>query len=363
MKRRELELQADRIETVLRDHKAPARVTGGTVTPRWVQYLLQTSPGIKVNKIESLSREIALALGAHDARISTTGGAVRIDVPRDDPQPVKFKPLYARLPPQIPFGAALLGLADDGAPLLMRLPSPDVSHVLIAGTTGSGKTALLRSIVLSLILRHRRSEIQLVLIDPKGGSFLELATAPHLLQPIVTQPDQASAALTDLVRIMDTRSQLQTQARSNQLADRATPISSRAETMLPQIVIVIDELADLIQTGGSIVNEALTRLVQRGREAGLHVIAATQQPSSSVLGSLMKANFPLRLVGRVVSADDARVATGVGGTHAEKLNGHGDFVAVTASGLVRFQAAYISGEDVGRMLQQNLLASDSLSIA
>src|SRR5512143_2558335 len=110
MQRQQLELQADRIEMVLRDYKAPARVTGGNVTPRWVQFLLQTAPGIKVNKVESLSREIALALGAPNARVTTQGGAVRIDVPRTDPQPVKLLNLCARLPSsRIPFGTAVLG--------------------------------------------------------------------------------------------------------------------------------------------------------------------------------------------------------------------------------------------------------------
>lgn len=346
MNRRELEAQADRIEMVLRDHKAPARVTGGTVTPRWVQYLLQALPGIKVNKIEALSREIALALGASDARVSAQGGAVRIDVPRADPQPVKFMPLYTRLPKQIPFGSALLGLADDGAPLLMRIPSPDVSHVLISGTTGSGKTALVRSIILSLALRYRRSDVQLMLIDPKGFSFADFSSLPHLLQPIASQPDRALAALTELTSIMESRSQSPIEI------DRALHVRSRLESVKPRILVVIDELADLIQTCGSVVIDALTRLVQRGREAGVHVIAATQKPASSLVGPLVKANFPLRLVGRVMSVEDARVAAGVGGTGAEKLNGRGDFVAVTAMGLVRFQAAYVSTEDVERGVRQ-----------
>ena len=133
MQRRELEAKADAIEMVLHQHKAPARVTGGHVTPRWVQFLLQTSPGVKISRVESLSREIAVALGAPTARVTTQGNAVRIEVPRSDPQPLKLLPLCARIPPsRIPFGTAVLGLADDGAPLLVRLPSPDVAHVLMA---------------------------------------------------------------------------------------------------------------------------------------------------------------------------------------------------------------------------------------
>ncbi|HZY45664.1 MAG TPA: DNA translocase FtsK [Anaerolineae bacterium] len=327
MQKHELESQADRIEMVLRDHRAPARVTGGNVTPRWIQFLVQTAPGIKVNRVEALSREIAMALGASNARVSMHAGAVRIEIPRSDPQPVKLLPLLARLPP-IPAGAALLGLADDGAPLLLRLPSTDVAHVLVAGTTGSGKTALVQSMIVSLAMSERRSQMQFVLIDPKGRAFEGLSTLPHLLKPIVSQTDRAVQTLNELVSLMETRDQT-----------RVTD---------PRIVIVLDELADLVQTGGSEVIDRLGRLVQRGRQAGIHVIGATQKPSSAILGPLVKANFPVRLVGRVVSSDDARVAAGIGGTGAERLTGHSDFVAVSGMGVTRFQAAFISP---GEMLE------------
>jgi S-DNA-T family DNA segregation ATPase FtsK/SpoIIIE len=335
MQRHDLELQADRIEMVLRDHKAPARVTGGNVTPRWVQFLLQTAPGVKVNRVEALSREIALALGATNARISTHDGAIRIEVPRADPQPVKLLPLMARLP-QIPFGAAVLGLADDGAPLLLRLPSTDVAHVLVAGTTGSGKTALVQSMIVSLAMIHRRSQMQFVLIDPKGRAFENVSTLPHLLRPIVSQADRAVATLNEMVALMETRDTCPTVVGS----------AGRSRVTDPRVVIVIDELADLAQTGGSEVIDLLGRLVQRGRQAGVHVIGATQKPSSAILGPLVKANFPVRLVGRVVSSEDARVAAGIGGTGAERLTGHGDFVAVSGFGVTRFQAAFITQREM-----------------
>ena len=125
-----------------------------------------------------------------------------------------------------------------------------------------------------------------------------------------------------------------------------------AELKAGRIVIVVDELADLVQTGGPAIMEHLGRLVQRGREAGIHVIGATQKPSSTILGSIVKANFPVRLVGRVTSAEDARVAAGIGGTGAERLTGRGDFIAVTGPGTIRFQAAYISSADLSDMTRQ-----------
>ncbi len=333
MQRRELEAKADAIEMVLHEHKAPARVTGGHVTPRWVQFLLQTNPGVKISRVESLSREIAVALGAPSARVTTQGNAVRIEVPRSDPQPLKLFSLCARIPPsRIPFGTAVLGLADDGAPLLIRLPSPEVAHVLVAGTTGSGKTALMQTITMSLALLNHRRQMQFVLIDPKGRAFEPMAALPHLLRPIVTQPEQAAQALNDLVNLMEQR--------------------DRSRVTNPRVIVAIDELADLVQTGGPTILDSLARLVQRGREAGIHVIGATQKPSSSIIGPLVKANFPVRLVGRVVSAEDARVAAGVGGTGAEKLTGRGDFVAVYGPGLIRFQAAYVSVSEIGSTVQQ-----------
>jgi S-DNA-T family DNA segregation ATPase FtsK/SpoIIIE len=272
-------------------------------------------------------------LGAPSARVTTQGNAVRIEVPRNDPQPLKLLPLCGRIPPsRIPFGTAVLGLADDGAPLLIRLPSPEVAHVLVAGTTGSGKTALMQTIILSLALLNHRRQMQFVLIDPKGRAFEPMARLPQLLRPIVTEPDQAVQALNDLVNLMEQR--------------------DRSRVTDPRVIVAIDELADLVQTGGPAILEGLGRLVQRGREAGIHVIGATQKPSSAVIGPLVKANFPVRLVGHVVSAEDARVAAGVGGTGAERLTGRGDFVAVYGPGLIHFQAAYTSVSEIEASVQQ-----------
>lgn len=327
MDRKQLDEKADLLESVLRDHGANARVTGGNVTPRWIQFNMLPDPGVKISKIEALHREIAVALDADKARVTTAGKDIRIEVPRSDPSPVALMRMMPRLPmKRVPTGTAVLGLADDGAPLLVRLPSPDVAHILVAGTTGSGKTALVQTVIMSLALLHHRRQMQFVLIDPKGRSFEPLATLPHLLRPIVSKPDEAVAVLAEMVAMMERRDQ-----------DRVCD---------PQIVIVIDELADLAAAGGTEIIANIERLVQRGREAGIHVIGATQKPASTVIGSIMKANFPVRLIGRVTSADDARVAAGVGGTGAEKLMGHGDFVAVTNSGNIRFQAAYIGADEM-----------------
>ncbi|MEW5718510.1 MAG: FtsK/SpoIIIE domain-containing protein, partial [Chloroflexota bacterium] len=216
-------------------------------------------------------------------------------------------------------GTAILGLDSEGVPLLLRLSSPDVAHCLIAGTTGSGKTELARTIIASLALHQKPRDLQLALFDPKLHGLAPFQDAPHLLFPIVADPDHTLVKMRYLVSEMERRDQL--------LVER------------PRIVVVVDELTDLLQVCGSELEMLLTRLVQRGRSAGISVIACTQKPTARAVGGLMKANFPVRLVGRVTSTDDARVAAGIGGTGAEKLAGRGDFLLIACGEIIRFQAA------------------------
>jgi S-DNA-T family DNA segregation ATPase FtsK/SpoIIIE len=348
--RKKLEFQADRIEAVLSLHKIPARVTGGTVTPRWVRFQVLPAVGAKISKIRGLSEELAAALDARNCRVSRRGAAVAVEIPRDDPQAVRLLPLLRQLEDgaekdsTIPAMTGILGIAEDGAPLLIRLPSPDVAHILMAGTTGSGKTTLLQSMILSLAMTNAASgtqpctsgsQLSVLLLDPKGHAFAPFEGLPHLARPIIRDVDEAAEALQSLVRLMERRSTSPTLTGGN------NPLSGQ-----PRIVLAIDELADLLMVGGKRIQQALTRLTQRGREAGIHVIAATQKPTAAILGSLVKANFPVRLVGRVTSAEDARTATGWSGTGAERLLGRGDFLAVAEGRVIRFQVAHISGEEI-----------------
>lgn len=327
-----LEYQADRIEAVLAQHRVPARVTGGRVTPRWIRFQVMPAMGARISRIKNLAEELAAALNAPTCRVARQGAAVMVEIPRDDPKPVRLLPLL-RTVTDVPPVTAILGMDEEGVPLLIRLPSPDVAHVLVAGTTGSGKTALLRTMVISLALRHpRRGHLALVLIDPKGGrAFGCFEGLPQLVRPVVRSTEEAVVALEDLVRLMERRDRLG---------------ESR-----PPVVVFIDELADLMMVGGKGAERSLTRLVQRGREAGIHAVAATQKPTSAVLGSLMTANFPVRLVGKVATAQDARVASGWSGTGAERLQGRGDFIAVAEGRLFRFQAAYVSTEEVRELVE------------
>jgi DNA segregation ATPase FtsK/SpoIIIE, S-DNA-T family len=334
--KRLLNFQADRIELVLASHKVPARVTGGTVSPRFVRFQISTPLGVKVRQVAGLTEEIALSLNSPNCRVYRQEGRLHLEVPRPQARAVGLLQLCQRLaaqhPHDLPPVTAVLGLDEEGAPLLLRLPSPDVAHVLIAGTTGSGKTALARTIVASLALLNPQRSLQLVLIDPKGRGLSPFAGLPHLLAPVVTDADEAVAMLHRLVAEMEHRD---AQRRSE-----------------PRLVVVMDELADLLLVGGKPMENALTRLTQRGREAGIHLVVSTQKPSAALLGALIKSNFPARLVGSVASADDARVASGLPATGAERLLGQGDFLVVVKGQLSRLQAAYLDATEVPALVAQ-----------
>ncbi len=327
MLRQYLETQADQVEVVLLAHGAPGRITGGTVGPRLIRFFLVPAPQVRLATLYALQNDLALALKVSSLRISRAEQGVILEFPNPEPRPVTFTGLWPEVEP-LPPATALLGLTDAGAPLLARLSSPEVAHVLISGTTGSGKTALLRTIAVSLALGHTPETLRLLCLDPKGRAFRALVGVPHLLRPVVLDPSEMREALRSLTRLMEARDRQGEQA--------------------PRIVVLVDELADLVMTGEGL-EALLTRLVQRGREAGIHLVAATQRPSAAVLSGLMRANFPLRLVGKVVTTEDARIATGRGQTGAEALGGRGDFLAVGGSAQpIRFEVAFI-GEQEAQM--------------
>ena len=331
-RKRTLEMQADRIEMILDRHKVKARVNGGTVTPRYVRFDVAASAGTKVDKIKALAEEIALALGKREARIYRQAGGIHVEVPHDSPEAVRLLPLCQRIE-HVPPVTAVLGVEQDGTPLLLRLPAPDVAHVLIAGTTGSGKTALAHTLLTSLTMFNRQNDIQLILIDPKGRGFAPLSDLPHVLGQMATTPEEAIACLRWLVSEMERR--------------------DKAQVSKPVLVVAVDELADLLQTGGAQVEAMLTRLAQRGREAGIHLVACTQKPTAALIGGAMKANFPVRLVGAVAGKDEARYATGISDSGAEKLEGKGDFMLVVRSEVIRFQSAWIGPTDL-KVVKQGL---------
>ncbi len=323
--RRILNHQADRIEAVLAQHKLPARVYGGTVTPRMVRFNLALAPYIKLSKLNGLAEELAMALGAVACRIQRSRDTIQIEVPRDGAQRIGFAALCTMLG-RVPPSTAVLGMDAAGQPLLLRLSSPMIAHVLICGTTGSGKTVMARTMLYSLSRFNPPRDIGFVLIDPKRRGFAPLAPLRHALRPMAVTTDDAILLLQRVVFEMERR--------------------DAGGYQRPRVVVAIDELADLLQTGRERIEQPLTRLLQRGRAAGIHVIACTQKPSASVLSGLMRANFPTRLVGKVASASDALVAAGVAGTGAEKLTGQGEFLLIAAGQTIRFQGAWLGADEI-----------------
>ncbi len=344
-----LEYQADRVEAVLAAHRTPGRVTGGTVGPRSIRFFLNPAPHIRFASIKRLADDLALAMQVPTLNVDRGKEGVILEFSNPNPRPVTLLNLLPEAMP-MPVATALLGLTDDGAPLLARLSAPEVAHILVSGTTGSGKSVLLRTIAASLALTHTPSLLQMLCIDPKGRAFPAFNGIPHLTRKPIVDVAEALEALRSVVRVMDSRDR-----RGEAPIASRNAIVSHDEgiqgTSIPRIVIFIDELADLVMQGEAPFTDTLTRLVQRGRQAGIHVIAATQHPSSAILSSVMRANFPLRLVGRVVSADDARVASGRAGTNAHLLNGRGDFLAVSGGeNPIRFQVAYIDEKELRQQM-------------
>ncbi len=329
--RRRLDYQADKLEQVLAAYKAPARVQGGTVTPRLVRFHLLPARGTKVAAIANLAEELALGLGVPSARVSRRGGQIEVEIPREQPAIIRLDRLFQEVA-DVPHATAILGVDDEGAPLLLRIASPEVAHALICGTTGSGKTVLARTMILSLARYHSVHDLGLVLIDPKGRGYAPLAGLPHLARPVATTAAEALSVLKWLVGLMERRDR-----------DGATS---------PRLVCFIDELADLMLVAGHDMEALLTRLTQRGRSAGIHVVACTQKPTTAVIGSLVKSNFPVRIVGSVVSPEDAKVATGLKQTGAEKLLGRGDFLLVLKGSTHRFQAAFASSETMAQLVEK-----------
>jgi S-DNA-T family DNA segregation ATPase FtsK/SpoIIIE len=335
-----VEYQADRVEAVLSTHRIPGRVTGGTVGPRHIRLNLDPAPQVRVSAIKRLAEDLALALRVPQLRINRDAEGIVLSFANPQPRDVRLLDVIEEVAP-VPASTAILGLTEDGAPLLARLASPDVAHILISGTTGSGKSVLLRTIGTSLMLTHRAKVLRMVCIDPKGKTFRAFSGAQHLVRKPVTGLGEAQEVLQSLVRTMKIRDQ-----RRETVNERGTP----------RIVVLIDELAEWVMTGGDSILTNLTRLVQRGREAGIHIVGATQHPSSALLSSVMRVNFPLRLVGKVTSAQEALIASGRAGTEAHLLGGRGDFLAVNGGiNPIRFQVAEISDKEIKRgIIEQRL---------
>lgn len=319
-----LDLQADRIEQVLAEFGVTAQIFAGQVLPQVIVYQVQLGPGQRMRELSNLHTEIALALGARGVLVNHQDGTVTIEVPRPDRSVVTCRQIVAQMGRSPVPHTALLGLSNHGAPLMLYMPSPDVAHVLIAGMTGSGKTELLRTMLVSLAKWGGRRDMLFYLVDPKGRKLADLAGLESVMQ--CSAVGDALALVEGLLVEMERR--------------------DAKGYCKPRLYLLIDELADLVIVGGRVVEAAMTRILQRGREAGIHAIVATQRPSAAIMQGLMKANFPIRISGAVNCASDASIATGLPRSGAERLLGKGDMVLAHHGQLVRFQVCITEPQDL-----------------
>jgi DNA segregation ATPase FtsK/SpoIIIE, S-DNA-T family len=346
---------AAKLERTFQSFGVKARVTQVHLGPAVTKYEVHPDVGVKVSKIVSLSDDLALALAAKDIRIEAPipgKSAIGIEVPNSEVAMVSLREVLEATQNNKPESKLLIGLGRDitGEAVLAELNK--MPHLLVAGSTGSGKSVCINGIITSILMRAKPHEVKLMMIDPKMVELNVYNGVPHLLAPVVTDAKKASQALKKVVSEMERRYELfsHTGTRNiegyNDHVKRHNIDENDKQPLLPYIVVIVDELADLMMVASSDVEDSITRLAQMARAAGIHLIIATQRPSVDVITGVIKANIPSRIAFAVSSATDSRTILDMGG--AEKLLGRGDmlFLPVGASKPVRVQGAFLSDNEV-----------------
>jgi S-DNA-T family DNA segregation ATPase FtsK/SpoIIIE len=336
------------LEETLGHFGIEATVADTVSGPRVTRYELQLAPGTKVGRITALRDDLAYALAAREELriIAPIPGkqAVGVEVPNPEAALVTLGDITREFPSHAGALMAWLGLDLGGKPVyvdLARMP-----HLLIAGSTGTGKSVCLNALLASILLRTTPDELRMILIDPKKVELNHYESIPHLLTPVVTNMKDAAAVLSNIVREMESRYELMGMARARNLRDWNEARAAGGEPPMPTILVVIDELADLMMVSPAEVEDAIIRLAQKSRAVGIHLVLATQRPSADVITGMIKANVPSRIAFAVSSQVDSRVILDAGG--AETLLGHGDmlFRPVGSSRLQRLQGAYVGEEEI-----------------
>ncbi|WP_409253755.1 DNA translocase FtsK [Bacillus sp. SCS-153A] len=346
---------AAKLERTFQSFGVKAKVTQVHLGPAVTKYEVHPDTGVKVSKIVNLSDDLALALAAKDIRIEAPipgKSAIGIEVPNSEVAMVSLREVLESKSNDKPNSKLLIGLGRDitGEAVLAELNK--MPHLLVAGATGSGKSVCINGIITSILMRAKPHEVKLMMIDPKMVELNVYNGVPHLLAPVVTDAKKASQALKKVVSEMERRYELfsHTGTRNiegyNEHIKRNNQENEEKQPELPYIVVIVDELADLMMVASNDVEDAITRLAQMARAAGIHLIIATQRPSVDVITGVIKANIPSRIAFAVSSQTDSRTILDSGG--AEKLLGRGDmlFIPVGASKPTRVQGAFLSDEEV-----------------
>jgi len=349
--RREMEKTARALLEVLGHFKIEAKLIGTVTGPHVSRYELQLAPGTKVGRIAQLKDDLAYALASTDIRILAPipgKKAVGVEVPNTRRRMVRLGDIYQGRPDGASPLLAWLGKDISGHAVSMDLAK--MPHVLVAGTTGSGKSGSVNAILTSMLLHASPNELRLVLVDPKQVELNHYDSVPHLLTPVVTNARVAANVLENLVAEMESRYTVMGKARGRNL-EELNKIRRRAgEAPLPHILCVIDELADLMMVAPGEVEDSIIRLAQKSRAVGIHLLLATQRPSTDVITGTIKVNIPARIGFAVASQVDSRVILDQGG--AESLLGQGDmlFRPVGSSKLQRVQGAFVTEEEIARVV-------------
>ncbi|MGV2993788.1 DNA translocase FtsK [Streptococcus porcinus] len=346
------------LEDTFRSFGIDVKVERAEIGPSVTKYEIKPAVGVRVNRISNLADDLALALAAKDVRIEVPipgKSLVGIEVPNSEIATVSFRELWEQSNSsvekllEVPLGKAINGMARSFD--LTRMP-----HLLVAGSTGSGKSVAVNGIISSILMKARPDQVKFLMVDPKMVELSVYNDIPHLLIPVVTNPRKASKALQKVVDEMENRYELFSKVGVRNIAGYNAKVeafnsqSEEKQIPLPLIVVIVDELADLMMVASKEVEDAIIRLGQKARAAGIHMILATQRPSVDVISGLIKANVPSRIAFAVSSGTDSRTILDENG--AEKLLGRGDmlFKPIDENHPVRLQGSFISDDDVERIV-------------
>ena len=345
--------KAQLLEDTLRSFGIQTKLTGIAHGPAVTRFELQPAPGVKVSRITSLSDDIALNLAAISVRIEAPipgKAAVGVEVPNDKIETVSLRNVLECQDARKHASRVAVGLGKDNSGRYILADIAKMPHVLIAGQTGSGKSVCINSIIVSILFRATPDEVKLILIDPKVVELSVYNGIPHLVAPVVTDPKKAASALEWAVMEMTSRYKKFAERGVRDIKGYNNSLQP-GEKLMPQMVIIIDELADLMMVCPGEVEDSICRLAQLARAAGMHLVIATQRPSVNVITGIIKANIPTRIAFLVASQVDSRTIIDHGG--AEKLLGHGDMLYVP-SGIqkpMRVQGSWVSDEEVHAVVE------------
>ena len=360
-----------KLEETLKVFEITGKVVQVNIGPSVTQYELELKTGTKVSKLLSIQKEIALALAAKDVRIQAPipgKNTIGIELPNKVNSSVSFKEVLSCIPPVDEKSVLAVGLGKDIMGKVRWMEINSTPHLLVAGATGSGKSVCMNCIIASILMRARPDQVKLVMVDPKKVELSMYNGIPHLLAPVVTDPKKASIALKNIVAEMEKRYDILEHTKNKNIKGYNEFCETHPEYQkMPYIVVIIDELADLMLVAAKEVEDSIMRITQMARAAGIHLIVATQRPSTDVITGVVKANIPSRISFAVSSSIDSRTILDM--TGAEKLLGKGDMLFKPMGENVpqRIQGAFVSEEELQKLVdytisQQKAIYDESLTI-